>query len=116
MQSLSFSVCLIAEDMVFVPDEAQRKEYVLNDFGEIYQGSHDYISERSWMFGQVHTHTHDHPTITYTHIHTVYNYIQTKISARGHLTQNYIQFQHFGLLVALKQVRGSPQSFILWGS
>ncbi|XP_076014472.1 coagulation factor XIII A chain-like [Genypterus blacodes] len=40
------------EDSVFLPDEQQRSEYILNDSGEIYQGSHEYVTRRPWMFGQ----------------------------------------------------------------
>ncbi|XP_078147647.1 coagulation factor XIII A chain-like [Centroberyx gerrardi] len=39
-------------DAVFVPDEAARREYVLNDYGVIYQGEATAISQRSWMYGQ----------------------------------------------------------------
>ncbi|XP_044032118.1 coagulation factor XIII A chain-like [Siniperca chuatsi] len=37
------------DDAVFLSDEAQRREYVLNDTGVIYQNS---ASQRSWMYGQ----------------------------------------------------------------
>uniref|UniRef100_A0A3Q0T0R5 protein-glutamine gamma-glutamyltransferase n=1 Tax=Amphilophus citrinellus TaxID=61819 RepID=A0A3Q0T0R5_AMPCI len=40
------------EDHVFLPDEAERQEYVLNDEGVIYQGSSDSVTERPWTYGQ----------------------------------------------------------------
>ncbi|KAF1632333.1 Protein-glutamine gamma-glutamyltransferase 4, partial [Eudyptes filholi] len=39
-------------DVVFLDDEAQRKEYVLNDTGYIYVGSAYNIYGRPWNFGQ----------------------------------------------------------------
>ncbi|XP_010750273.2 coagulation factor XIII A chain [Larimichthys crocea] len=40
------------EDAAFFPDEAGRREYVLNDVGIMYQGSAGAVSQRNWMFGQ----------------------------------------------------------------
>ncbi|NXS92834.1 TGM4 glutamyltransferase, partial [Jacana jacana] len=40
------------DDTVFLADEAQRKEYVLNDTGYIYVGSAFSIYNRPWNFGQ----------------------------------------------------------------
>ncbi|XP_039982997.1 coagulation factor XIII A chain-like isoform X2 [Xiphias gladius] len=40
------------EDPVFLPNEAERREYVLNDCGVIYQGSVGSVSERNWIYGQ----------------------------------------------------------------
>ncbi|NXD67019.1 TGM4 glutamyltransferase, partial [Eolophus roseicapillus] len=40
------------DDVVFMADEAQRKEYVLNDTGYIYVGSAYSIYNRPWNFGQ----------------------------------------------------------------
>ncbi|NXM72758.1 TGM4 glutamyltransferase, partial [Serilophus lunatus] len=40
------------DDAVFMADEAQRKEYVLNDTGYIYVGSSFSIYDRPWNFGQ----------------------------------------------------------------
>ncbi|XP_040445659.1 protein-glutamine gamma-glutamyltransferase 4 [Falco naumanni] len=40
------------DDVVFLADEAQRKEYVLNDTGYIYVGSAYNIYGRPWNFGQ----------------------------------------------------------------
>uniref|UniRef100_A0A3B4UVT0 protein-glutamine gamma-glutamyltransferase n=1 Tax=Seriola dumerili TaxID=41447 RepID=A0A3B4UVT0_SERDU len=40
------------EDAVFVPNEGERREYVLNDTGVIYQGSVGAVSHRNWMYGQ----------------------------------------------------------------
>ncbi|XP_037129122.1 protein-glutamine gamma-glutamyltransferase E-like isoform X2 [Syngnathus acus] len=38
-------------DSVFLPDEQERKEYVLNEHGLIYRGSSDYITPLNWDFG-----------------------------------------------------------------
>ncbi|CAJ1081527.1 coagulation factor XIII A chain-like [Xyrichtys novacula] len=40
------------EDAVFVPDESERREYILNDAGVIFQGAVGAVSHRSWMYGQ----------------------------------------------------------------
>lgn len=40
------------EDAVFLENEAQRREYVLNQNGLIYLGTADCIQEESWDFGQ----------------------------------------------------------------
>ncbi|XP_042372993.1 coagulation factor XIII A chain-like, partial [Plectropomus leopardus] len=40
------------EDPVFLPNEAERFEYVLNDYGMIYQGSVGAVSHRDWVYGQ----------------------------------------------------------------
>ncbi|KAM5178565.1 protein 4.2 [Callospermophilus lateralis] len=40
------------EDDVFLPNEAQRSEYVLNQNGLIYLGTADCIQEEPWDFGQ----------------------------------------------------------------
>uniref|UniRef100_A0A671WPC7 Transglutaminase-like domain-containing protein n=1 Tax=Sparus aurata TaxID=8175 RepID=A0A671WPC7_SPAAU len=39
-------------DAVFLPDGAERSEYVLNDIGVINQGSVGAVSSRNWMYGQ----------------------------------------------------------------
>ncbi|NXR14491.1 TGM4 glutamyltransferase, partial [Semnornis frantzii] len=39
-------------DVVFLEDDAKRKEYVLNDTGSIYVGSANSIYSRPWNFGQ----------------------------------------------------------------
>ncbi|XP_060637756.2 protein-glutamine gamma-glutamyltransferase 4-like [Anolis sagrei] len=39
-------------DSVFMPDEEQKAEYVLNDTGCLYGGSATHILERPWNFGQ----------------------------------------------------------------
>uniref|UniRef100_UPI0037E931ED coagulation factor XIII A chain-like isoform X1 n=2 Tax=Semicossyphus pulcher TaxID=241346 RepID=UPI0037E931ED len=40
------------EDIVFLPDEQERREYVLNDCGVIYQGSAGAVTHRNWVYGQ----------------------------------------------------------------
>ncbi|XP_035986258.1 protein-glutamine gamma-glutamyltransferase 6 [Fundulus heteroclitus] len=39
-------------DMVFMPDEVERKEYVMNEQGIIYKGVDNYISPIHWDYGQ----------------------------------------------------------------
>nr|XP_033789683.1 protein-glutamine gamma-glutamyltransferase 4 [Geotrypetes seraphini] len=41
-----------ADDTVFMPDESEKQEYVLNDTGYIYVGSENHISGRPWNYGQ----------------------------------------------------------------
>jgi len=40
-------------DAVFLDEEEERAECVLNESGVIYHGSWDDISERDWNYGQV---------------------------------------------------------------
>ncbi|XP_020511688.1 coagulation factor XIII A chain-like [Labrus bergylta] len=40
------------EDAVFLKDEAERKEYILNDNGIIFQGDVNAVSESDWVYGQ----------------------------------------------------------------
>ncbi|KAJ7338504.1 hypothetical protein JRQ81_012406 [Phrynocephalus forsythii] len=40
------------EDAVFLDDENERQEYVLNDLGVIYYGDPEHIRTRSWNYGQ----------------------------------------------------------------
>uniref|UniRef100_A0A8C2XPT6 protein-glutamine gamma-glutamyltransferase n=1 Tax=Cyclopterus lumpus TaxID=8103 RepID=A0A8C2XPT6_CYCLU len=41
-----------AEDAVFLANESERREYVLNDYGVIYQGSLGSVVNRDWIYGQ----------------------------------------------------------------
>jgi len=38
---------------VFLPSEAERQEYVMNEQGMVYKGVDEYITNTSWDFGQV---------------------------------------------------------------
>ncbi|XP_067360806.1 protein-glutamine gamma-glutamyltransferase E-like isoform X2 [Channa argus] len=40
------------DDWVFLPDEQERQEYVMNEQGIIYRGSTNYINSMKWDFGQ----------------------------------------------------------------
>ncbi|XP_042338968.1 protein-glutamine gamma-glutamyltransferase K-like [Plectropomus leopardus] len=40
------------DDTVFMDNEDERQEYVLNDVGIIYHGTQDQIAERTWNYGQ----------------------------------------------------------------
>jgi len=42
-----------AEDPVYMENEDRRREYVLNDVGKIYIGSHSKPKGRKWIYGQV---------------------------------------------------------------
>lgn len=44
---------LMVGDTVFLDDEEEREECVLNELGIIYHGAYDDVSERPWNFGQV---------------------------------------------------------------
>nr|XP_025039607.1 protein-glutamine gamma-glutamyltransferase 5 [Pelodiscus sinensis] len=41
-----------ADDPVYMYNQAQREEYVLNEQGMLYQGVHKHITSRPWNFGQ----------------------------------------------------------------
>lgn len=53
---IKFSLCV--EDWMFLPDEAERQEYVMNQHGKIYVGSNQYVHALFWEFGQVDKHQH----------------------------------------------------------
>ncbi|XP_051241809.1 coagulation factor XIII A chain-like [Dicentrarchus labrax] len=40
------------QDAVFLADEAARREYVMSDYGVIFQGTVSAMSQRNWMYGQ----------------------------------------------------------------
>ncbi|XP_074518383.1 coagulation factor XIII A chain [Halichoeres trimaculatus] len=42
----------VKEDAVFLDNEEEREECVMNEFGIIYHGAFDDIAERNWNFGQ----------------------------------------------------------------
>lgn len=47
------------EDPVYLDNEERRREYVLNDIGKIYIGSHSKPKGRKWIYGQVIIVSHD---------------------------------------------------------
>ena len=52
LQSL-IPACFSPEDAVFLGNEAQRKDYLLNQNGLIFLGTADCIQAEPWDFGQV---------------------------------------------------------------
>lgn len=44
---------MLKVDAVYMPSEKERYEYVLNEVGRIYTGSHESKSSRDWYFEQV---------------------------------------------------------------
>ena len=47
------TILTFIDDNVHLNDEPSRKEYVLNDAGIIYKGTHKQIYEKPWNYGQV---------------------------------------------------------------
>ncbi|XP_063819264.1 protein-glutamine gamma-glutamyltransferase 5-like [Pseudophryne corroboree] len=41
-----------SDDDVFLENEAKRQEYIMNDYGFVYQGNHKWISTCPWNYGQ----------------------------------------------------------------
>nr|XP_023651201.1 protein-glutamine gamma-glutamyltransferase 5-like [Paramormyrops kingsleyae] len=41
-----------SDDSVYIPQESDRREYVMNEHGLLYIGSSDYIFPKTWTFGQ----------------------------------------------------------------
>lgn len=50
---ISKSCCRSSADAVFLDDETERQECVMNEMGIIYHGAYDDIAERDWNYGQV---------------------------------------------------------------
>lgn len=48
---------LLVDDDVYMADEDERQEYVLNDSGIIFQGVENDIEEEAWNYGQVNSTT-----------------------------------------------------------
>lgn len=44
---------MFVDDWVYLPDERERYEYVLNEQGIIYTGTSRYLRPMFWDFGQV---------------------------------------------------------------
>lgn len=44
---------LLPDDDVYMANEKERREYVLNDSGIIFQGKEKYIQQEAWNYGQV---------------------------------------------------------------
>ena len=49
-------MCVCKEDWVYLPEEAERQEYVMAEQGIIYTGTRHYIGARDWNYGQVYIH------------------------------------------------------------
>lgn len=45
--------CYFPDDPVYMPLDIQREEYIKSDYGLVYMGSHQNISRRPWLYGQV---------------------------------------------------------------
>jgi len=49
---------LLLDDDVYMANEKERWEYVLNDSGIIFQGLEKYIQQEAWNYGQVNSITY----------------------------------------------------------
>lgn len=45
--------CRFSDDPVYMPLGVQRDEYIKSDYGLVFMGSHQNISRRPWLYGQV---------------------------------------------------------------
>lgn len=52
------SLILLLDDDVYMANEKERQEYVLNDSGIIFQGLEKYIQQEAWNYGQVNSITY----------------------------------------------------------
>lgn len=45
-------ITVLSEDGVYIENEAERQEYVLNDTGKVWMGSYRQPKGRRWIYGQ----------------------------------------------------------------
>lgn len=63
------NACCLTADQVYMSDEAERKECVLNDVGMIFTGDSNYITTRPWNYGQARNYTVQLIFFTFINIH-----------------------------------------------